>query len=301
MPDAVAATVVHRRCRSRGIDQGSPVAISPASRMPQARAPRQGRPINTSAAHHFPDAPISIHGEPVQLHMGKAGSLFLVVTGTASYAPGSRAIETRRRRRGRARARLRGRPRNRGRRMNGGGHELPNIAPSEPEAAEIATVVVTIPKRKETAAKAPSRASHEVGDARRSGFGGSRAAAGAQARRLLRRRAQRWLDARNAQGDESLHESGQCGDAGRAAGFHTAGPGSGARRQGLRRFLSGRTGSGRRRPLPPHRYPRARGQERGCARCHLVGGRPLDRLRGNKLVHPNGRAASCPSRGWECS
>ena len=34
--------------------------------------------------------------------------------------------------------------------------ESPNIAPSEPETAEIATVVVTVPKRQETAAKAPT-------------------------------------------------------------------------------------------------------------------------------------------------
>jgi peptidoglycan hydrolase-like protein with peptidoglycan-binding domain len=34
--------------------------------------------------------------------------------------------------------------------------ELPNIAPSEPEGAEIATVIVAVPKRKETPAKAPT-------------------------------------------------------------------------------------------------------------------------------------------------
>jgi hypothetical protein len=124
--------------------------------MPQARAPRQGRPSNTSAAHLFPDAPISIHGEPVQLHMGKAGSLFLVVAGTAILCAGL-TVQSRRDADGEG---VRG-PANGGDPEPWARHEwwraeLPNIAPSEPEAAEIATVVVTIPKRKETAAKAPA-------------------------------------------------------------------------------------------------------------------------------------------------
>jgi peptidoglycan hydrolase-like protein with peptidoglycan-binding domain len=59
--------------------------------------------------------------------------------------------------------------------------ESPSVAPSQPEAAEIATVVVTIPKRKETAATVPAA------PAARSATPGDRASMARELQRELRR------------------------------------------------------------------------------------------------------------------
>jgi len=59
--------------------------------------------------------------------------------------------------------------------------ESPSLAPSQPEAAEIATVVVTVPKRKETAAKA------SAAPAARSATPGDRSSVARELQRELRR------------------------------------------------------------------------------------------------------------------
>ena len=129
---------------------------------------------------------------------------------------------------------------------------------AEPVPAFSTPVVVTIAQRPSEPSAAPPRAARNPQGSRHAR---TRAAEGAEARRLLRRRAQRRLDASDAPGHESLHRSRQRHSACRGARRHSVRHGARPSGQGLRQALPVGPGPQRRRPLLAERHPRQRRQE----------------------------------------